>query len=221
MTGPENQQPGSPVPPGHAPIPTGPAQGLPRFPGDPSPPPTSGILPPHEGTLLPEGEATGRAPLAHYGPRLGAWVLDWVIVLIVTSAANAAFDTAKLAGWTFRIHQTHPARVTTFHYSVVSLVVDAAIAILYGGLLCGTRGQTVGMMALRLRAIDAESGSSIGVLRGLWRALFEYLCFIVFFVPWVIDMLFPLWDERNQTLHDKVSGTVVTRPALIASPAGA
>jgi len=29
------------------------------------------------------------------------------------------------------------------------------------------------------------------------------------FFPWVLDVLFPLWDAKNQTLHDKVAGTVV------------
>jgi len=27
--------------------------------------------------------------------------------------------------------------------------------------------------------------------------------------PWIIDMLFPLWDAQEQTLHDKVAGTIV------------
>jgi RDD family len=29
------------------------------------------------------------------------------------------------------------------------------------------------------------------------------------FVPWIVDMLFPLWDSRKQTLHDKVTGALV------------
>ena len=33
------------------------------------------------------------------------------------------------------------------------------------------------------------------------------------FVPLLpmLDLLWPLWDPRNQTLHDKVAGTVVLR----------
>ncbi len=34
---------------------------------------------------------------------------------------------------------------------------------------------------------------------------------IVFVFPWVIDMVFPLWDPRRQTLHDKVTRTVVIK----------
>ena len=34
---------------------------------------------------------------------------------------------------------------------------------------------------------------------------------IVLGLPWLLDMLWPLWDARNQTLHDKVAKTVVIR----------
>jgi hypothetical protein len=40
-----------------------------------------------------------------------------------------------------------------------------------------------------------------------------------FFVPWVIDMLFPLWDPMNQTLHDKATRTIVTKAPATGTPA--
>ena len=40
--------------------------------------------------------------------------------------------------------------------------------------------------------------------------LLNLLYFLVGLV-WVLDMLFPLWDKRRQTLHDKVVGSVVIR----------
>jgi hypothetical protein len=30
-------------------------------------------------------------------------------------------------------------------------------------------------------------------------------------VPFIIDMLFPLWDSQRQTLADKIMGTVVLK----------
>ena len=39
----------------------------------------------------------------------------------------------------------------------------------------------------------------------------KYLMAAFFFLPWIIDMLFPLWDPKNQTLHDKVTRTVVVK----------
>ena len=40
--------------------------------------------------------------------------------------------------------------------------------------------------------------------------LIEFL-FILLGVIWLLDMLFPLWDAKRQTLHDKVAGSVVVR----------
>ena len=34
---------------------------------------------------------------------------------------------------------------------------------------------------------------------------------LVPFVGSLLDLLWPLWDPRNQTLHDKAAGTVVLR----------
>jgi uncharacterized RDD family membrane protein YckC len=67
------------------------------------------------------------------------------------------------------------------------------------------------MMLVGIRAIDQQQGGAIGFARALGRAAFEYLMAILLFVPWIIDMLFPLWDPSNQTLHDKVTRTVVIK----------
>ena len=67
------------------------------------------------------------------------------------------------------------------------------------------------MMVVRAKAVDAVTGAPIGHARALARVLFEYLMVILLFVPWVLDMVFPLWDPRRQTLHDKVTNTVVIR----------
>jgi uncharacterized RDD family membrane protein YckC len=138
---------------------------------------------------------------------LGGWLIDFVILTIVGLIVNAP------------LHQIHNDRMivrgtSTAHYHIGAggVLIDAAIVILYGGLLCGSlKGQTVGMMATRVRAVDATTGTPIGFPRAFGRAVFEYLMVIVLFIPWIIDVLFPLWDGRNQTLHDKVTNTIVIR----------
>jgi uncharacterized RDD family membrane protein YckC len=77
--------------------------------------------------------------------------------------------------------------------------------------MIGLRGQTLGMMVVRVRAVDASSGQLIGVPRAIGRDLFERLLGFLFFLPLLVDLLFPLWDPRRQTLHDKVTNTVVIR----------
>ena len=44
-----------------------------------------------------------------------------------------------------------------------------------------------------------------GVLRS-FELLSPFLVLI-----WLLDLLYPLWDKKRQTLHDKVGGSVVLR----------
>ena len=37
------------------------------------------------------------------------------------------------------------------------------------------------------------------------------LLFFLLGLVWILDMLFPLWDKKRQTLHDNVAGSVVLR----------
>jgi uncharacterized RDD family membrane protein YckC len=98
------------------------------------------------------------------------------------------------------------------HVSSQGIALSALLVVTYGTAFIGSRrGQTLGMMAVRARAVDMATGGPIGYGRAFGRALFEYVLLFLFVFPWVIDMLFPLWDGRRQTLHDKVTNTVVVR----------
>jgi uncharacterized RDD family membrane protein YckC len=91
-------------------------------------------------------------------------------------------------------------------------LLSPIIVVVYGTVMCGSRrGQTLGMMVAGTRAVRASTGEPIGYLAALWRAVFEWVLVVLLFLPWVIDVLFPIWDPRKQTLHDKVSGTVVVQ----------
>jgi uncharacterized RDD family membrane protein YckC len=146
------------------------------------------------------------ATLAGYGARLGGWLIDFVILLVVAAVVLIPVHAVR--------HDHVIVNGTTsyrYHVNGIGLLLEAVIVILYGGLMCGSRrGQTLGMMATHTRAVSAsDSSAPIGYPRAFGRAAFEYLMAFVFFIPWVVDMLFPLWDPKNQTLHDKVANTVV------------
>ena len=73
------------------------------------------------------------------------------------------------------------------------------------------------MMAVGVRAVRDETLGELGYGRALGRAVFEgvlrliNLLFFLLGLVWILDMLFPLWDKKRQTLHDKVAGSVVLR----------
>jgi uncharacterized RDD family membrane protein YckC len=184
------------------------------FPTAPPPPPWEGYAgagapPPYSqagyqgamGRVGPNG-----APLAGYGLRLGGWLIDAVILWVVLALVLWPLHAYR------RIHDTGNVHGMTLHANGVGILVPAVVVILYGMFLCGSaRGQTLGMMIVRVRVVDANSGGPIGMGRALGRGAFEYLMVVIIFIPWVVDMLFPLWDQRRQTLHDKVTNSVVVR----------
>ena len=152
---------------------------------------------------------SGGPELANYGARLGGWLIDWLIffvlfgiIIVVAHGVNTT-------------HTFNPSGVSTAHVHIKLIweFIPAIAVIIYGTLMCGSpSGQTVGMRATGVKVVNASDGtSSIGYGKALARAVVEYVFTLVFVIPWIIDMLFPLWDRMKQTLHDKVVSVVVVK----------
>jgi len=73
----------------------------------------------------------------------------------------------------------------------------------------GQSGQTPGKKTTEIR-VRRSNGSDLGFGRGLARYAFSFALGI-FVLPILIDYLWPLWDDRHQSLHDKVVDSVVVR----------
>ena len=80
------------------------------------------------------------------------------------------------------------------------------------------RETTVGKHAVGL-AVRRVDGSRVSFGRALLRELVaRQLLFgtagaFIGGLPQLLDLLFPLWDDRRQSLHDKMAGTIVVRAA--------
>jgi len=193
-------------PPYAPPPPTNPPPGGGYYPPPGTMPPPGGAPPdwttnvgPNYGSPLGAGYP-GASPLAGYWARVGGFLIDAVIIF-AASAVILALDHG------YHLH-TASGR---FRVEPGTELVLLLLGALYASLLIGLRGQTVGMMAVRIKAVDANTGGLIGFWRALGRDLFERVLAVVVFIPWLIDVLFPIWDPRNQTLHDKVVSTVVIK----------
>jgi uncharacterized RDD family membrane protein YckC len=77
-------------------------------------------------------------------------------------------------------------------------------------LLGQARGQTVGNMALGTKVVDANTGNPIGYGRAAIRAV-VLLVLDLTLILGLLSILWPLWDRRNQTWHDKAANTLVIR----------
>ncbi|MCP3811154.1 RDD family protein, partial [Mycobacteriaceae bacterium Msp059] len=91
------------------------------------------------------------------------------------------------------------------------LLLIAGIAVLYviwnWGHRQGRTGRSVGKAALGYRVVDESTGEPIGVGRSLVRQL-VHVAVDINPLLMCVGCLFPLWDERRQTLADKIMSTV-------------
>lgn len=188
----------------------------------PPPPPGPFSAPPPPGYTTTYGAPT--APTMQYagiGARLGALLLDGLIVALLLLPAVITIAAGPTRITTCSIDREGNITIgeeingtcevptgATIAAAVLLGVVALAGAVLYYTMLIGGTGQTLGNKATRIRVVDAMSGRPIGNGRALGRYLFATfisgnLC--------ALGYLWALWDGRKQTWHDKVVTSVVVK----------
>ena len=176
--------------------------------GELPPPPPSGIpKAPPISDLPPE---MGPGYLAPYGTRLAGYLIDAVLLAVVAVpiAAIGLFSTHM--GTSSALSGTGNG---THHFSFTSgsnlpfVLLDFVYATI---LIAAWAGHTVGMRLVRVQCVTAADGTKVTWGRSAGRAaVFAVLSILI--LPGLIDLLWPLWDSKNQTLHDKAAGTVVIK----------
>ena len=89
--------------------------------------------------------------------------------------------------------------------------VDLGVSFIYSFTLIAGWGRTFGMRFVGIYAVDATDGRTpIEPYKAAVRSLVAGV-FTVIPLAAIVDLLWPLWDPRNQTIHDKAAGTLVLR----------
>ncbi|HEX5566369.1 MAG TPA: RDD family protein [Streptomyces sp.] len=183
------QQPGQPYgypqqgapQPGYG-YPQQPGQPYPQQPGQPYAQQPGGPYSPY-----------GRPELAHWGLRVGSYVIDYLIT----------FGPAMLLN--FLIGQDGSE-------ASAMLAIVALLLMIGGGVfVCvqeGSTGQSPGKRALGIRLVrEREPGQPIGFGLSFGRRLLH----VVDGLACYLGYLWPLWDEKKQTFADKIVSTVVVK----------
>jgi uncharacterized RDD family membrane protein YckC len=132
-------------------------------------------------------------PLAAWGQRLAAFVIDEVFVFVITELAKFALG---------------------LRHTFAGQMLALAMAIGYYAVLNGSElGQTFGKRAMYIQVRDVATGGPIDSQRAGLRyvvvGLFRIIPFFMLFT--LFDGLWALWDHNRQALHDKIAGTHVVR----------
>ena len=175
------------------------------------PPPPPG--PPSHNPQAMTGWATlgtgGAVELAGPGGRLGARIIDTVImgVLVIILLIAGIASAIGLAGG----EEESAAAVGAF---VAFAIVAVVIGILYEVTMIATKGQTLGKMATRIKVVRADNGLEPGWGKAIGRWIIPAALGFIPFVGWILSLLVYLsllWDKVRQGWHDKAAGTLVIK----------
>jgi uncharacterized RDD family membrane protein YckC len=166
-----------------------------------------GWLPPSEreteapaGSLAPGARwpppATAGLSLASYGQRVQAAVVDFFVRLgiILAFVVVAAFAGEEAV--------------------IVGVVFGVAVSLAYAPIaMSRMEGQTLGHRSAGTRIVRFNGEPVVGGAAVTREVLVKWLVFDViggtFVLPTLLNYLWPLWDDKNEALHDKMCSTRV------------
>lgn len=170
-------------------------------------------------TATPDGQ-----PLAGWWHRVGARIIDGLIMLPVTAVVGFVFMGdffTEYMNWA--MSQTDPLAPVPAELARDLMVFTGLLALtglIYEVVLTTLAGGTLGKLATGLRIRLRDEPGKIGWVPSLLRALVyqgpnlvsglsQMLSFLGLFS--LVNVLWPLWDSKRQALHDKVAKTNVVR----------
>lgn len=185
---------------------------LPRYPSYPGDDRTSEPWTPQGPESFPPG-FTPRREYAGWWSRVGASILDslfavGVALVPLVVGAILAFKDAETDPVTGEITGgVDPLGVVLM---IVSIAVYLGADIWNRVIRLGSKGQSLGKTATGIRVVKVEHGGPIGggAAFGRWAIVIVF-GFVPLAILSLLDVLWPLWDDRNQALHDKVVSSLV------------
>ncbi len=194
--------------------PSYPGPGEPTPPGQPpaygTPPPAYGATPPAYGSAPAPGYNPVPIPFAGWWSRVGAYLLDSVfgfaiaIVPFIIGAVilgSTSTTTTDADGYT----SVDAGNPLGYVFLVLGYLAIFGFQIWNAVFRQGRTGQTLGKKIVGIQVVRADSGAVLGA----GTAFLRWLMFVIVGGICFLDYLWPLWDDKNQSWHDKIAGSVV------------
>ena len=173
-----------------------------------APPPGAG------GPAALSAPGVGRHVLASWWSRVGAFLVDALIVgvggLVLTVALTAPFSVGFFV-------DDEVGVVAIIVGLLIATLCVTVIALLYApALMARTNGKTLGRMVTGVRVVRAKGQPMTFGFAMLREVAVKTLAFgiagsLTFGLAQLADWLWPLWDEENRALHDFIVDTRVIK----------
>jgi uncharacterized RDD family membrane protein YckC len=169
----------------------------------------------------PPATSPGGQPLADFGSRLLAWLIDSAILgaatlVIMTPAFIAAFRSVLGPGLdeasVDNSNVSGEFLVAVLLLEAGTFVVTLVLQYIYEVELMFRSGQTVGKRVMKLRVVPIDPARRLTRRTAAVRYLIEFVLAGIVPLFALFDGLWQLWDKPYlQTVHDKVAQTVVIK----------
>lgn len=170
-------------------------------------------LPSFPGEGVDAGETPATERYAPWGMRVGGSIIDGLAIVAVTFVIAAIVGFHHLGLDPVKRTAAHRRGVATG--AVAFIILNSGLSFAYSvWLLCSKWRATLGMRLLRLR-IETTGGGRVTLARCAGRMAIVTVALtlspfvLLLAVAMAVDYLWPLWDPKRQTVHDKLAGTVV------------
>lgn len=199
-------------------------------PGWGGPPPGWGAAQPPPGPTTQDGQ-----PLASFGARAGAYLIDGLIVMLINLVVSGWALWLWVADyWSFvwdaaqrgdqdAVNELTPDQLFGFfewRYYFIAIGLALLVQAVYHIGFLVLRNATPGKMVLGLTVRPTDRPGRLSAGTAFMRMLLPLgvgvlsvvplVSYLVWFVT-VADLLWPLKDPRRQALHDKIAGTQVVK----------
>jgi uncharacterized RDD family membrane protein YckC len=141
-------------------------------------------------------------PIASNGKRITAFVIDDLVINFFLMIIFSSQLTSLMSGIT-EVNEEAIMMINQFIMENLSIVL--AVKILYHTVLIWQSGMTLGKYIVRIKAVDMHSGERLSFVQAFWRASVRLVSEMLFY----IGFMFAFFSPLHQTLHDKLSNSVV------------
>jgi uncharacterized RDD family membrane protein YckC len=141
---------------------------------------------------------------------VGAYLIDvaafWVVITIGYIVAAIGLGSTSSSDFS-QSSDLDPLTVIGYVIVFIGFVAYLIFSIWNRWIRTGRTGMSIGKERLGIKLVSEDTGQPIGAGMAFVRDLAHYVDGLICYIGY----LFPLWDDRRQTLADKIVKTVVLK----------
>ncbi|HTX88845.1 MAG TPA: RDD family protein [Bacteroidales bacterium] len=149
--------------------------------------------------------------LAPIGRRFTAFLIDWIILILVYFGLIILFACFNMNLTTLNVHSMFDVEIVmtntpAFVITILKIFLGLLPVLYFTLWFRGRRGQTPGKFLVRIRVISLYHERI-----GLWHSIERSLGYFASALEFGFGFIQAFWNANRMSLHDKIGETVVVR----------